>query len=309
MVDSEPTRRALLRRGVAAAGVAAASAGCSGLLSSSGDGTDVFSQWLPTPDAFGLDEYWFDYYDLETLATEAANLGGEPDVFERTWEPVGVDWEDTTAVVTVGSVDVVTASFPRADAESALTDAGYDEGGTYRGYTIFRNGSAGRAVAVTEGTLLVSAVGQDAAVVSGGPVDRIETVVDAKAGAVDRYAATDEDMRTLVDALGGATLVDGTTLAGPEDTAPKGGRFRNLVARGSATEIAGDRTEEKWVYVYDSPTDVDLDVLRRYVEANRNGSARASDAFGTVEEIEYTRTGRKGIISGTRATGEYWADT
>ena len=298
----------MLRRSVAAATVAVGTAGCSGLLPSSGGGTDVFSQWLPAPDAFGLDTYWFDYYDLETLAAQRDNLGGEPDVYERTWRPLGFDWEDATAVVTVGSVDVVTASFARADAESALTDAGYDEGGSYKGYTLFRNGSAGRAVAVTEGTVLVSTTRQDAAVVSGDPVDRIQTVVDAKAGSVDRYAATDEDMRTLVDKLGAATFVDGTTLSGSDSTGPRSGRFRNLVARGSTTEIAGDRTEEKWVYVYDSTTDVDLDALRRYVEANKNGSARASDSFETVADIEYTRDGRLGIITGTRAADEYWAD-
>ena len=70
------TRRAMLRRSVAAAGVAVTSAGCSALLGSDSGDTDAFTRWLPAPSAIDdVAHYAFDYYDLETLAGLIEGLG------------------------------------------------------------------------------------------------------------------------------------------------------------------------------------------------------------------------------------------
>jgi len=308
MSERRLPRRALLRRGLAAAGAGAVGtiAGCSSLFSG-GDETDAFTQWLPKPGAIGgAAHYWFDYYDLESLAAQRETLGGEPTVFERTWQPVGLDWADAASAVAVDSVDVVTADFTRSDAVSDLEDAGYTTDGDYKGYAIYRN-EADRVFGVTDGTLVVSRVDRYAS----DPVDpasRVRAVLDAQTGDVTRYAEASEDMRTLVDELGTATFVSGATRDGASGVEARSGRYEGLAAEGSTSTFDGGTVAEKWVYVYDSPQDVDIDALRAYVEANDDGSGGSSAPFATVGDIAYEKKGRKGIITGTQAADEYYED-
>ena len=306
MSGGNPTRRALLARSVAAAGAAVGTAGCSSLFGSESGDTTVFTQWLPAPAAVDdTDHYRFDYYDLATLAANRDSLGGEPTVFEQTWQPVGLDWTDATAVVTVDSVDVVTAEFDREAAVSTLRGAGYDRAGEYKGYDRYRNAETGTVFAITDGTILVSAVDRYAPD-AVDPSDRIQTVVDARTGDVDRYAESCEDMGALVEELGAGTLVRGATMDDPEETAARGGRFENLVAEGARSVVDGGTVEEKWVYLYDRPRDVDTATLERYVEENDDSSGGVDAQFAAVEDVSYTQTGRKGIITGTRDASEYY---
>jgi hypothetical protein len=281
-------------------------AGCSGLLSPGGEDTGVYTQWLPESGAIGgADRYWFDYYDLETLAAQRDTLGGEPDVFEATWQPVDLAWTDATAVVTVDSVDVVTADITRSDAVSALEDAGYTAGGDYKGYAIYRNGADRTVFGVTDGTLVVARVGRYATS-PVDPVARVRAVVDARTGDVARYTEASEDMQTLVDELGTTTFVSGATIAGPQAAEAKSGRFENMVAEGSTSTFDGETVDETWVYLYERQRDVDTDALRAYVEANDDGSGESDAPFATVEDISYSTNGRAAIVTGTRDAAKYY---
>ncbi len=300
------TRRALLARSVAAAGAVVGTAGCSSLFGSDSGDTTVFTQWLPAPAALkNADRYRFDYYDLATLAANRDSLGGEPTVFEQTWQPVGLGWADATAVVTVDSVDVVTGDVDREAAVSDLRGAGYDRAGEYKGYARYRNPETGKVFAITDGTMLVSAVDRYAPD-PVDPSDRLQTVVDARTGDVDRYAEASEDMGALVEALGAGTLVRGTTMDDPDAAAARSGRFENLVAEGARSVLDGGTVEEKWVYLYDRPRDVDTATLERYVEENDDSSGSVDAQFAAVEDVSYTQEGRKGIITGTRDASEYY---
>ncbi|MDS0282493.1 hypothetical protein [Haloarcula onubensis] len=305
MSGSELTRRALLRRSGVAVAAGVASAGCSTLSGSGGD-TDVYTRWLPAPSARNVSHYWFDYYDLSALAAQRESLGGEPTVFERTWAPVGLDWDDATAVVAVDGVDVVTAEFDRDGAAADLREADYERAGEYKGYVRYRDADTGRVFAVTDGTLLVSSA-ERYAPASVAPSERLETVVDAVTGDIERYAEVDEDMRALVEELGTATIVSGTTRGGPDAATTGSGRFENLVARGTSSAVDGDTVEETWVYLYDRPEDVDLAALEAYVEANDDPADGADAPFATVEDISYAREGRTGIVTGTRDAEAYYA--
>ena len=46
--------------------------------------------------------------------------------------------------------------------------------------------------------------------------------------------------------------------------------------------------------------------LESYVRANDDGSDAVDARFAAVEDISYTREGRKGIITGTRDAGAYF---
>jgi len=296
----------MLARCLAATGAVVASAGCSSLLGSESGDTEVFTQWLPAPAALNnTDHYRFDYYDLATLAANRDSLGGEPTVFEQAWQPVGLGWADATAVVTVDSVDVVTGEFDREAAVSDLREADYDRAGEYKGYARYRNPETGRVFAITDGTMLVSGVDRHAPD-AVDPSARIQTVVDARTGDVDRYTEASEDMGTLVEELGAGTLVGGTTMEDPDAAAARSGRFENLVAEGARSVVDGGTVEEKWVYLYDRPRDVDTATLEAYVEANDDNAGGVDAQFAAVEGISYTQDGRKGIITGTRDASEYY---
>jgi hypothetical protein len=300
------TRRALLARSAAATGAVVGTAGCASLFGPGGGNTDVFTRWLPAPAAVAnTDHYRFDYYDLATLSANRESLGGEPTVFERTWRPVELQWDDATAVVTVGPVDVVTAEFDRDAAVSDLRDAGYDRAGEYKGYARYRDAETGTVFALTDDSLLVSAVDQYAPG-SVAPSARIETVVDASTGDVDRYTEASEAMGTLVEELGAATLVGARTMDEPDATAARSGHLENLVAEGARSVVDGATVEEKWVFLYDRPRDVETAALEAYVEANENSSSGADARFAAVEDISYAKEGRKGIITGTRDATEYY---
>lgn len=304
MFDLRATRRAMLRRAAATAGAGAllGTAGCSSLSGLFGDDGVQYTEWMPAPGQDGAGgRFDFAYYDLTALASEASTLGGEPDVFEETWAPLSLVWEDATAVVTVGLVDVVTASFDRFTAASTLEGEGYTEVGTHRGYTIYE--TEGRAFGLTDGTIVVSGDSQfDGA---GEPADRIRAVVDAKTGGTDRYYEESEGLQALVDELGAATLVTGT-LPDEATATNESGRFENLRAEGSATTLSGGTASEKWVFVYERPRDVDIGALRAYVEANDNTTGGSSAPFDSVEELSYEQRGKKGVITGTRDAGWYF---
>ena len=299
------TRRSLLGRCLIAAGVAA-SAGCSTLLGSDGGNTDVFTQWLPVPSALGDgDHYQFDYYDLATLSAQREHLGGDPTVFERTWQPVGLSWDDATAVVVVDGVAVVTAEFDRDAVVSDLREAGYDHTDEFKRTARYRNSETGTVFAVTDDTLLVASMDRYGTA-STDPSSRIEAVVEAQTGDADRYVETNADMQALVEALGTGTLVSARTLDESDVATARSGRFENLVAEGSRSVVDGESVEETWVYLYDRPRDVDMATLESYVRANDDGSDAVDARFAAVEDISYTREGRKGIITGTRDAGEYY---
>jgi len=296
MADGELTRRAMLGRGVAAA--AAGVAGCSTLLGTDEE-TGVFTQWLPAPAGLGTDHYQFRYADLGTLATERDHLGGEPDVFESAWRPVGLAWEDASAVVGAGSVDVITADYDRADVVADLRDAGYADGGDYRGYTLYANEADATAFAVGDATLLTASESQFVAGGSPDPVTRMEAVLDANQGDAERYPEANADMRALVEALGTGTLVQGKTMATARPGEARSGRFANLVASGFTRVVDGATVDETHVYVYEDQRDVDRAVLKSHVEASENATGGA-DALAAVEDVSYETDGRLGSITGTR---------
>ena len=300
MFDGPYSRRRLLRRGLATAGAGTllGVAGCSGLNPLGGGGAGVYADWLAVPDDVGdSDHYQFTHLNTEAIEASEDELPDEFDVsfFESTWDPVDVDWEDTSTILFYQSITVVEAEFTREDVVDDLEDEDYDDDTEHLGYTIYLGPNEVRALAVGDSTLVV---------VSGAyqsdPVDTLEAVLDAENGDEERYGDDSEDMATLTGELGAGSVVTGRTLEEVDNDNPDNGRFDHMVARGSSTTIDGDTAQRKWVVVYDEASDVDLDDLEDWVDEN-DGSG---GTFDDVDDVSYNASGRAGIITGTSDTDD-----
>jgi len=302
MFDGSYTRRAMLRRGLAAvgAGTLVSTAGCSGGIPNPlGGGSGVYADWLPAPDELGdRDHYQFYYFDAETIEANEDELNDENfdfDSVEDSWTPLSFDWEDATTILYLGLNIVVEAAFNREDAIEDLEAEDFDDEPEHEGYSIYLNPTETRAFGVGDGTVVVtSAYGTE------DPVDTIEAIIDAKAGNADRYADDSEDMGLLIDELSSETTVSGRTSEEPSDEDPASGRFDDMVARGNTATINGETTDRKWVVVYDNERNVDIDDLEEWVDENDGND----QLFDDVDDISYESSGRAGIITGTVDTGE-----
>lgn len=300
MFDGAYTRRTLVRRGATAVGLGAIAtvAGCSGLDPFGAD--RAYTDWLPAPGEF-VDggHYAVSATDVGSLSTHEDSLDDEPASLERRWDPLGFDWADASMVISVGSLsDVVVAEFSRADAASTLEDELFEPETDHRGYTIYVRPNGSRAIGVSDGTLVVSerSSGDN---YSNGPVDRVQTVIDASEGEVQRYTEANDDMQTLVEELGSGTYYSGRTYATPDEPVVEYGYFENSVARGTAISIDGETSAVRTVVVYESAADADTDDLGDWVDASDGSSADEGTRFADVEDISYEGNGRVGVITGT----------
>lgn len=302
MSDNDHTRRSVLRRAGTAvgAGALASVAGCVDSLPGLGSGGTSYETWLPEPDTVTSGDhssFWF--LDTATFESNEDELDDSMvdtlESIEQVWQPVGVDWDETSTILLLDNVvPVVEADFETEDVVDDLEDEDFDEDDEYEGYRLFERDT--RGFAVGNGRLI--AIGQF--IRSEDPIDDLEAIIDVNNGEEDRYVDEVEEMSVLVDELGNGTSINGRTLDAPDEPAPEQGVFDEMVAEGHASSINGETADETYVIVYDSEDDVDLDDLEDWVDEN-DGS---DQQFDDLDDIEYTQKGRKGVITGTLDTDE-----
>ncbi|MDS0282494.1 hypothetical protein [Haloarcula onubensis] len=312
MFDRTYTRRTLLRRSLATAGAGAlvGAAGCSSIPNPLGGGAS-YADWLPVPDDIGdSDHYNFTYLNLDDFESNEDEIDEEsfdPASYEDFWDPLDIDWEDVSGLTILGFGGmfgfgglVIEAEFNRDDVISDLEDEDFDEDGDHEGYTLMLDESESQVYAIGDGAAVLTPARDTDGESSSGETGTAEAVIDAKTGNADRYADDSEAMSTLVDELGGGTLVSGRTMEEPEDASPENGTFDAMVAQGQQAKINGETTDVKYVVVYESSDDVDTGDLEDWVDEN-DGS---DEQFDDVDDISYNQNGRTGVISGTINTDD-----
>jgi len=304
MPNEEYSRRTVLRRSLATAGAGAlvSTAGCSSIPNPLGGGAP-YASWLPDPDEIGdSDHYRFNYFNLGEIESNEDNVDDfEGSELEEFWSPLDIDWEDVSNLTAFGplfglSTLAIEADYNKDDQISTLEDEDYDEDSEYNGYTIMLSDNEEDAVALNGNAVITTSATDDSGdgTPEGGDTDKVETVIDAKKGNVDRYQQANEDMKALTSALGGGTVITGRTTDEPDEATPADGDFENMVAKGSSSKINGDTVKEKWVVVYDSEDDVDQGDLEDWVDENSDDDQE----FADVEDISYNTNRRKGIVTG-----------
>lgn len=224
--DPESTRRGLLKAGAAtlAAVASTSTAGCFATLPPLGGKVDFgsvdppsigdpsYRKWIPHPSEFAGASgdalpavvhpaaFASHVYGHRYQRHVGGRLKAQVGYFGLGWEhydavvDYGLDPLDPTYAL-VGSVDVETVA-------GTLTDCGYERTDSYRGYQVYELPDVAWTAALDDRSVLWSS-GDHAR-------DHLETVVDARAGDVDRYHERDEDFRTLSNAAGASSYADFT---------------------------------------------------------------------------------------------------
>jgi len=217
--DSPTTRRALLRRGAGAlaTGVAAATAGCASALPPLGaaqrfgriDVPDAdpprYRRWLPAPaavDGFDAEHYAFlfrrpgelDYPAPVRFTTPRKRLLASLDHF-------GVGYANYDGRLHTPFGTVLGGAFDAAAVATALTRSGYAAVGSRGDYDLFARDDVPRRAAVRDGVVVRSSRR-----VHDHP--RIEALIDARAGRIDRYHGADAGVARLTDAVGESRMVE-----------------------------------------------------------------------------------------------------
>lgn len=197
----EPSRRRVLAAGVGFAGLLA---GCGAPTTEDPTPTatptptlpadaPAYWQWLPTPDALGLETFSFGSLDLDTLADEELRQGN---LRPRLYTPESVEavYRDTTELLTLSTVDVgagiLLGDYERDAVVGVLEDDGFEEGPEGR-YS-----AANLTVVIVEDGL----VWADA---ESGAETALEALLDRRAGTGESYVLATPPLESVLDALTG----------------------------------------------------------------------------------------------------------
>ncbi|WP_435346593.1 hypothetical protein [Haloarchaeobius sp. HRN-SO-5] len=208
------------------------------------DGEPTYVEWLPAPAALptSREDYAISYVSFDAFRDHADRFpvdGGRLcTTFDRTrWFRfyLGLFPDEVTCVTGFGFSVVVEGGFDAADVCETLEASRFDPVGRYHGYDIYEKSV--EVVGGSDSTAGVVAVGADAVVsdtsTRASARDVVETVVDAKRGAVDRYPETDDTCGRLVEAVGAPAYAFVVPYQSSEPT-------RFAASTGSATIVSLD---------------------------------------------------------------------
>jgi len=202
--------------------------------------TANYTAWLPAPDQFETRHYTFATIAPRALVAMKDDLGeGAVSEFESETRIPGIDTYATVdALHVVGSLALVFETAVDVDqAKTGLSEFDVSEVAARQGFSVFAG--SGGAAAVREDAL-VSALGlPDEATARSA----VEGIVDARAGATDRYADAVADCAALTDALGTGHLVRGRTHE-------PGASFDGAVATGLGIDVGPDQTRVETPVVF-----------------------------------------------------------
>lgn len=299
------TRRSVLRTTgqLAAAGVVASTAGCTGSLL--GGGAVAPSKWVGAPDMLrNRDHARYTYVTPSHIMANEDHLSSQmEDSFESGGERTqftGLDVEDVKAAVNYLEVQVMQGSYNKGDVTEELEDNGFDDEGEHGGFTIW--------VAESDSEYRNNAVGVSGnKLVFGRPAGRddaqevVEAAIDVGKGDEDRYAEESDAMKTLMNKLGTTDLVFGSTQEPPSETREEQGQFEGSTASGLSWKINGENSKLKQVWVFEDSDAADKGDVEDYVDARADRGGN----WASVEEPNFNKSGNVVVAKGTMPTDEF----
>lgn len=288
------SRRTLLRRTTAATtvGALASTAGCLGLLA---DDSTTYTDWMPASTVLGYEDgYRFEFHDHEARRA-AAEPFEDPDIYYGAFAIGPANYEDFTQSMHVAEMQVHDGDFD-PDRWASFSGEAMEKRTESAGYSIHVM-DIGIGLALSEDRIIV-------ALPEGTlpPVERIEALLATKTGDANRFLATNEHLQVLVDELGNPSTLYGDMKTDAYHD-PEIGSFENDVAKGETTTFDGSTVDKKWVVLYDSEADVNLNDLERWVEGT--GGFHDFDDL-SQSDVDIEQSGRAGIITATVPTSEYF---
>lgn len=297
---TELTRRRLVKAGVGLAAVGVGStAGCTTLGNLVGGSS--YRQWLHEPGVVSEDD------DYDMTFVDAKALEDNEDEFpsgmhsdfesyiEGTTGIVDQDADEIASYLETNVSRVLAGSFDVDDLADHLDGEGYEEeDDDYEGFVLYRDDDpyTPRGVAVGDSAVVV--------VTRPDPIDALEELVQVSTGDEERYVEENEEMRMLLNKLGGGMFVSARTHSERDDTIVDAGQFDHQLASGQRIRVNGERSKHRWVRVLEDSDDVDMDEVEEWVdEADDSG-----ETFDEYEDIELSKSGRAIVVNGTIDTDE-----
>lgn len=119
--------------------------------------------------------------------------------------------------------------------------------------------------------------------------DVVRAMIDAAAGATDRYHRANADFGALTDVLGTGADVSGFTHERRQETAVERGSFAGAVAKGHRYRFDDDGARSRYAFVFEA--DVDLAAVEGWIDAHDR-------LFGGYATTTVARQGRVAIVDG-----------
>ncbi|MFB6142164.1 MAG: hypothetical protein ABEJ30_02340 [Halorientalis sp.] len=274
MTDRPISRRRVLQGGTAI--TTAALAGCSSVTSLlGGGGGRPYLSWLAAPDELDMDHYRFRYFKPATWQEY------EDDFDEAYYEQfagyfsgfvgeIGLDLDETESVMFPAFGQVISHTAGQDTVVEELEDRDFEENGEHEGYTIYTLQSE----EFFESSITTVGVSGNAVVRAGGTstdaewtsTEIVESIIDAKAGEVDRYHQENDDFDRVTSAVSTGALTTATTQEEVDDGNPVSGVFENQVARGSSLSLGSDTSHATAVRVLADSDDTDRDAAEEWME-------------------------------------------
>jgi hypothetical protein len=304
------TRRGFLGRRLVASvsiGAIVSLSGCSNLLPSDSSGGNEYTSWLHEPGEFGkANHYSVSVLKPKTIHSNPDVFGDDlidrmAAVFGKRFEPAGLDTTDLDRVITTGVAQVATGSFDESTVTEALTAADYTETAEVNGFQILTNGTPtsmpstsqhDRHTAFAVNAEAIVRVPSASSVPS--PTGIAAELVAVKTGDEQRYTDESESMALLTVELGDGYEVFTRTVEPRETPVTDTDWFENGVGMGLRRSLSGTTVENRFVFVYETPDDVDTEGIETQIDEAPNTTI-SSD----LQTIEVSSSGRVAIFEGT----------
>ena len=312
-----PSRRHFLRTGAAVASIAATSAlaGCQrALLQAIEDDRPESIQsvrkWSPAPpDHEGSAEtdssdYYIFYRSPNTLTnvdnrTDNDLVRGANDAFQEQMAPLEVPYGDVPFTLDLGlRTQIVRYEHEQAEFVRALEDNGFQEQPQHRSFRVFADGSRGDGdsdsgsrwddTVAFDGTHVVRSRHEWSPDSESTPW--FERLIDAHAGATDRYVDVDDHVYDMLEAATPGDILNlsrNEAITASGDT-PDQAAFEGYVGHCLSGRFASSAARFQLLFDFASVDEADRSAVKQYVE-----SQRAEDqGFLDAENIAYEDLGR-----------------
>lgn len=163
------------------------------------------------------------------------------------------------------------------------------DGGTVR----IRNASESWVVAVDGGRVVETWDASPLPRSLHSPAQIIEDLIATGEGRRDGLVETDDAIAALVDHLGDATAVRGSTHERATESTPGTELFRGQVAWAKALTVDGSTTRLKWAFVFDPDAEIPVEAIEAYADADREPTpGRGETRTDTSVEVD----GRAAVV-------------
>jgi hypothetical protein len=251
-------------------------------------GPPEYRSWVPTASAvpeasFSADDVLF-AKPTSVQHVEEGFASWPRAVIESTIDWFGYGYDSYDRAMKMGGTYVLVGDIEPSTVADALASTGYEQTGSYEGYTLYRRADIPRTVAVKSGVILYAADIHAEDAMDDDSERTVKAVADTEAGRTERHHKSDADFALLTEkARDRPAAWLGPVALDPTETAVTGG----------ITEVVEESKAYQLLYmVYPEGTEPPVRDIERAIEADQRSLVS--------DRSEVTAEGRVAVVEGVR---------